>query len=64
VIRECGWIGRKPIRISERRELVGVSTVLMLMCSNEEWGIGGCGIWVEVRERFWRYECLVVDMGV
>jgi hypothetical protein len=55
VIKECGWIRRKSIRISERRELLGVSTALILMCPKEEWGIGGCGIWVEVGEWFWRY---------
>ena len=53
--RDHGARGRKPIKISLRRERVGVSIVEMLMCS---WS-GGAGRGrreVEERERVRRYE--------
>jgi len=56
VRRECGYNDAKPIRISERREWVGVSTAEMLMCSKVEEEGDGWETRVEERERERRKE--------
>ena len=54
--RECGNKGAKPMRISERREWVGVSTEEMLMCSKVERERTGWETRFEERERERRKE--------
>lgn len=56
VRREWGCRDAKPMRISERREWVGVSTVEMLMCSKVEGEGRGWHTGVEERERVRRKE--------